>query len=246
MDAVKSLSKNGKLAVFALIAVIGLAACAPQPVGSSSQPYMDTISVTGTGEAVGAPDVASISLGISITKTSIADAMDESNEVMEDITDALTALGVAAEDIQTSNFSIWPEDRREPNTGELLGERNYRVENTITVKVRDLSILAQVIEEALDNGANNLYGLNFSVDDSSALASEARALAVADARDRAEQLAQELGVELGDARIASEQFGGIEVRMESARPMGGGGGPELSEGSIVVAIQVNVTYAMSR
>jgi uncharacterized protein YggE len=246
MNAVTFVGKQGRLVILGLVLLAGLAACAPQPAVSSAQGYLDTISVTGTGEASGAPDIASISLGISITKTSIAAAMDESNTVMEDITQALVDLGVAPEDIQTSNFSIWPEDRYDPNTGELLAQRNYRVENTLSLRVRDLSTLAQVVEAALENGANNLYGLDFSVDDSSELAAQARALAVADAQVRAEQLAQELGVTLGEARIVSEQYGGIDVRMESARPMGGGGGPPLSEGSILVSIQVDVTFDMSR
>jgi uncharacterized protein YggE len=84
------------------------------------------------------------------------------------------------------------------------------------------------------------------VDDSSELAAQARALAVADAIARAEELAQELGVTLGEARIVSEQFGGIDVRMESARPLGGGGGPALNEGSISASIQVDVTFDMVR
>jgi uncharacterized protein YggE len=226
--------------------LVGLAACAPQPAASSGGVYLDNISVTGTGEAVGAPDIARISLGVNITSTSIAMAMDESNSVMEAITEALVELGVEAEDIQTSNFSIWPEDRFERALGETLAERSYRVENTVTVKVRDLSILAQVIEAALENGANNLYGLDFSVDDSSELAADARALAVADARAKAEQLAEELGVTLGEARIVSEQFGSVSVRAESARPMGGGGGPAISEGSISVSVQVDVTFDMAR
>jgi uncharacterized protein YggE len=226
--------------------LVGLAACAPQPAASSGGVYLDNISVTGTGEAVGAPDIARISLGVNITSTSIAMAMDESNSVMEAITEALVELGVEAEDIQTSNFSIWPEDRFERALGETLAERSYRVENTVTVKVRDLSILAQVIEAALENGANNLYGLDFSVEDSSELAADARALAVADARAKAEQLAEELGVTLGEARIVSEQFGSVSVRAESARPMGGGGGPAISEGSISVSVQVDVTFDMAR
>jgi uncharacterized protein YggE len=243
----KTLVRNrGKLTLIGMALLVGLAACAPQPAASSGGVYLDNISVTGTGEAVGAPDIARISLGVNITSTSIAMAMDESNSVMEAITEALVELGVEAEDIQTSNFSIWPEDRFERALGETLAERSYRVENTVTVKVRDLSILAQVIEAALENGANNLYGLDFSVDDSSELAADARALAVADARAKAEQLAEELGVTLGEARIVSEQFGSVSVRAESARPMGGGGGPAISEGSISVSVQVDVTFDMAR
>jgi uncharacterized protein YggE len=246
MNAVRFGNKQGGLVVLAMVLAAGLAACSPQPGASSTQPYLDTISVTGVGEASGAPDMASISLGMSITKTSISVAMEQSNVAMENITEALVALGVAREDIQTSNFTIWPEDRYDPNTGELLEQRNYRVENTITVRVRDLTTLAQVIEAALENGANNMHGLSFSVDDSSELAAQARTLAVADARAKAEQLAEELDVTLGDVRIVSEQTGAIDVRMEAAMADIGGGGPPLSEGTIVVSIQVSVSFEMIR
>jgi uncharacterized protein YggE len=246
MKATTFVRSSGKLALLGAALLVGLAACAPQPVVNSGGVYLDNIAVTGSGEAIGAPDIARISLGVNITSTSIAMAMDESTAVMEAISDALVELGVAAEDIQTSNFSIWPEDRFERGIGESLTERSYRIENTVTVKVRDLGILAEVIEAALENGANNLYGLDFSVDDSSELAAEARALAVADAQSKAEQLAEELGVTLGEARLVSEQFGSVSVRSESARPMGGGGGPAISEGSISVSVQVNVTFDMVR
>jgi uncharacterized protein YggE len=213
----------------------------------AGQGYLDTISVTGFGESVGAPDTGTIQLGFSTSNASIEQAMNESNATLDGITQAVVALGVDPADVQTTNFSVWPEDRYDPVTGMPTGEKSYRVDNSINVVVRDLSLMPQVIQTALDHGANNLYGLNFTIEEDSQLAAQARANAVADARVRAEQLASELGVTLGEARIASEVYNNNAGPMiEAAYGMGGGGAPPISEGSLTVSIQVVVTYDIVR
>lgn len=250
--------KQRQLASAALVVVavisLSLAGCSPTgespPVSASqsdSSGYMDTITVTGFGEATGSPDLANIQLGVTVSEASISDAMEQSNQVMERITQAVVALGVAPEDVQTSNFSVWPEDRFDPETG-TPSQRVYRVENTIGVKVRQVNRVPDIIEAAIENGANNLYGLNFSIEDQSELAVEARDDAVADARVRAQQLAEQIGVTLGDARIVTEvSDGGIFPMVEmAALGLGGGGGPPISEGRVTVSVRVNVTYSIER
>jgi len=213
----------------------------------AAQGYLDTISVTGFGEAVGAPDMGTVQLGFSTSNADIEQAMSVSNSTLERITQAVVALGIDPADVQTTNFSVWPEDRYDPMTGMPSGDKTYRVDNSINVKVRDLGLMPQVIQAALENGANNLYGLNFSIDDTSQLAGQARADAVRDARARAEQLATELGVTLGSARIASEVYGSNYGPMiEAAYGIGGGGAPPISEGSLTVNIQVVVTFDLVR
>jgi hypothetical protein len=213
----------------------------------SAQGYLDTISVTGFGEAYGAPDTGTIQLGFSTSNVDVGQAMSQSNATVERLTQAMLGLGIAAEDIQTTNFSVWPEERYDPASGLPSGEKIYRVENTISVKIRQLDSMPQVIESGLANGANNLYGLNFSIDDSGALAAEARSAAVADARARAGELAAELGVTLGDARIANEIYNtGYPASFEAAIGVGGGGAPPISEGQLSVNIQVVVTFDIVR
>ncbi len=213
----------------------------------SGQGYLDTISVTGFGEAYGTPDTGTIQLGFSTSNVDVGQAMSQSNATVERLTQAMLGLGIAAEDIQTTNFSVWPEERYDPVTGLPSGEKTYRVENTLSVKVRQLGSMPQVIEAGLANGANNLYGLNFSIDDSGALAAEARSAAVADAQARAGELAAELGVTLGDARIANEIYNtGYPTSFEAAIGVGGGGAPPISEGQLSVNIQVVVTFDIVR
>jgi uncharacterized protein len=240
---------QGLLAGALVLAMAGCAGLTPDqlPQVGGSQGYMDTISVSGYGEATGAPDLGSIQVGFSISNSSISAAISESNVTVEAITDAVVALGVDPVDVQTSNFSVWPEERYDPATGLPTGEKTYRVENTIGIKVRELDLMPKVIEAALSSGANNLYGLNFSIDDDAELAAQARVNAVADARLRAEQLAQELGVSLGPARIASEVYGGGGIYFpEAAMGLGGGGGPPISEGQLTVGVTVVVTFDIER
>lgn len=249
-------TKAGKVvrnwAFLTLLSVLlfSLAGCAAgEAVDQGAYGYMDTVTVTGFGEAYGMPDMATVQFGYSTMNSEVATALSQANQAIERITSALTGAGLADTDIQTTNFSVWPEDRYDPMTGMPTGERVYRVENTIQVVIRDISMVSQVIETALDQGANNVYGLSFGIDDTSAIAIQARMAAVEDGRERASQLAGELGLELGEARIASETYstGNYLDTPEFARGLGGGGGaPAISEGQLVVRVQVNLTFDLVR
>jgi uncharacterized protein YggE len=246
------LNKNSRMARnlgLVLIAAVGLlSACAPASSQDAEQGLINTISVTGFGEANGVPDTAMIQLGVSILGDNVTPAIDESNAVMEAITAALSELGIPAENIQTTNFNVWPDERFSPETGLLTGERQVRVESTLQIKVAGTDLVGEVIQAALEAGANNIYGLSFSIDDSSALVSEARSAAIDDAKERAAEIAEAMGVELGDALIINEstssfpQFSGFAV----AETAIGGGAPPLSPGQTTINAQINITFAISR
>jgi len=232
-----------------ILAALVLGACAPLG-GASSVGDRELITVTGVGRANGDPDKANISVGVSVVHEQIAQAVAESNRTMDEITQALLALGIAEADIQSTNFSIWQEEIWDPETGQPSGEKRFHVDSTLQINLRQVERVGEVLEVSIDNGANSIYGLSFGIEDTSDLASEARAAAIADARARADEIASELGVEVGDVVVVSESSGFVSPIFEVAASgygLGGGGGePPISEGSMTVSISVNVSYAIVR
>lgn len=234
------------LSILVLLLGVSLVSCAPQAGDTTEAP--EVISVTGIGEARGNPDMATVTVGVNVSNRDIDEAVEESNRVIEAITQALSELGIPAEDIQTSNFSIWGEDQWDPETGQRLEEKLYRVDSTLQVNLHQVEDVGAVLAMAIQNGANNVYGLNFGIDDPSSLADEARKAAIQDARRRAEQIAQELGVTLGEVVSATEASGArVTPFFETAMGMGGGGGePPISEGQMTVSVSMSVSYAIER
>jgi uncharacterized protein YggE len=237
-----------KVALLSILVVL-LSACgtAIAPVSEASR--ADTITVTGYGEARGNPDMATVSVGFTITEADISKAVADSNETIANITAAMQELGVAEEDIQTTGFNVWPEDIWDPETGQSTGEKRYHVDSTMQINIRMIDDVGKVLETALTNGANSIYGLNFGIQDTGELAEEARTAALEDASMRAEALAQALGLTVGEVSSVTDQSGGYiyPYFVGAAMGLGGGGGePPISQGQMAVNVSVNVTYLIVR
>jgi uncharacterized protein YggE len=184
-------------AVFAVIIAV-LAVALPTMAQDNTQ--SGTITVTGTGTAYGTPDTATIELGTESRNDSVREAFTEANATIDTIITALVELGIAREDISTTGLNIYRD-----YYGVESGSGGYIVSNTVRVNVRDVALVAEVINSAVENGANQLYGLTFSISDVVALNSSARAEAMADARARAEELASLAGLTLGSVVNIVEQ-----------------------------------------
>jgi uncharacterized protein YggE len=109
--------------------------------------------------------------------------------------------------------------------------------------VRDVNQLGDVLDKAVAAGANNIYGVNFSVDDTAKLEADARAKAVADAKARAQELAQLNGVQLGEVLTVSEVIGGPAYPMDFGAKGIGGGGTPVQPGELEVSMSIQITYA---
>ncbi len=223
----------------------------PLPASNGANGYgpVNTITVTGTGQANGEPDVAYLQLGIDLKDADVAAAVNRSNTVIDGIMSALEGQGIARLDMQTVGFNVWQEEIYDPQSGPT-GEMTFHVNNTLSIVIRDITKVGSVIEAGIGAGATNVYGLTFGIDDTTSLEDQARTAAVEDAQARAEKLAESLGVTLGKPTIASEYSGSgaISAYDAAAYGLGGGGGgaPPISEGQMTVSMTVNVTYAISQ
>ena len=211
---------------------------------------LQTITVTGTGTAYGAPDIVRVGLGVEASNQDILAAMEDTNARMNAVIQALRDGGVAPEDIRTENYSIYQDYSFGPvGPAEMGGQPapTYRVSIGVTVTVRNTGQVGELLAAAVSAGANMVNYLQFDIDDRAALESEARTLAVADAHDRAEQLAGQLGLAVGDPVRVVEGGGDYGP----PRPFGGGGGlgaadaaPPISEGTLSVSMSVTITYEL--
>jgi uncharacterized protein YggE len=160
----------------------------------------------------------------------------------------LTAQGIAEEDMQTSGFSIFAE-RFGPEGPLAEGDVQYRVSNNVMVTIRDLDTVSAVLDAAIEAGANNIYGIEFKVDDPGVSESEARAAAIEDANVKAAELAELAGVPLGQIVSVSEIIAGSGGYYagnfaEQARAFGGGGTP-VTPGQLDLVMQLQVIYSIS-
>lgn len=174
------------------MAVFAFAKWGPSiPISSVVSQKNDFFTVTGEGKVTVVPDTAIVSLGITLNKPTVKAAQDQVNSVISEITKSLKTLGIDAKDIQTSNYSIYPQynDR-------ITG---YQVNASLTVTVRELDKVNQVIDIATAKGANTIGGIQLTVDDTKQkqLLQQARELAVKDAKTKAESLANAAGITLG-------------------------------------------------
>jgi uncharacterized protein YggE len=221
------------------LTIIGLLALLVFPA-AAQETQVNTITVTGTGAAMARPDMATVEIGVEVPNTDIAAAYSEVNTRIEGIISALVELGIAREDIRTTGINIYSEGIPSPD-GQI--ENRYRIGNRVNVTVRDLSLIESVIDTAVNSGANTIFGLQFGISDRSAVEAEARAAALDDTRERAGQIAQNIGVELGDIVSVVENAGGYFPAFDG---FGGGGASVVEPGQLNVNLSMQVTFAMNR
>lgn len=204
------------------------------------------ITVVGTGHVTLAPDIARINVGAEATASTVAEAKTEVDRQVAAILAALQEMGIAEGDIQTSHYGIYyergpfPPVMREGAVAEPQG--GYHVSSTLRVTIRDIDAAGDVLDAVVEAGANQVHGIQFTVSDDKAWQSQARELAVADAKARAGELADLSGVELGQVLSISEVVGGSPVPMPMMAMERGGGG--IAPGELELNAQVQVTFAI--
>lgn len=151
------------------------------------------ITVTGNGEVVAQPDYVQVQIEVRTEGKNVSAAQQENAMMMNQVIEALVALTIPREDIQTTVYTI------SPNYDYIEGRqvfRGYEVQNAITVKIKDISQAGTVIDTAIQNGANQVSGIHFKIDDSDAYYRQALQLALIDAQAKAKSMADTMHVPL--------------------------------------------------
>lgn len=202
----------------------------------------DRIYVSGSATVKANPDIAQAQLGVQAFADSVSRAVAENNARSAAVQAAIAAAGVAARDMQTSGFSVYPQmDYEKDRAGVVVG---YWAANTLSVKIRNLATVGEVLQAGIDAGANNVSGLYFALEDPDSLLQEARAQAVADARKRAESLVAAAGAKLGKVlsiRETSPWYGPVMARAEFDKA-GGAESVPVQPGELEVTGQVEVVF----
>lgn len=193
---------------------------------STSDPHVPQITVTGHGEVRVTPDRATVQIGVeSRAGTAAAAAADNANKQAAIIA-AIRRLGITNDQVTTSNYSVSPEQRYEPNRSPVVV--GYIVTNTVVVEVQKISLVGPVLDAALANGSNVISGLSFHASNTESARRAAIASAVAAARADAEIAARAAGGALG---------GLLEINVGSYSPPPPR--PMMMRGAVAAAMQAD-------
>jgi hypothetical protein len=204
-----------------------------------------TLTVNGTGKVYLTPDIAYITIGVHTEDENATKAVADNNTQTQKVIDVLKSEGIAEKDIQTTNFSIYPQKEYD-SEGKPTGKIVYIVDNSVYVTVRDLDKVGDVLDATVQAGANNISGIQFDVADKSAALSQARKSAVEDAEAKAQELASAAGVSLGAVQTISESTSSAPIPMydmRAAAPMAAeAASVPVQAGQMLLTIDVNIVY----
>ncbi|MEM1352746.1 MAG: SIMPL domain-containing protein [Pseudomonadota bacterium] len=209
-------------------------------LGTTAYAEARTISVTGQASSDAIPDMAIVSVSVTRTADEAEGALNATSEAVAGVIARLEDLGVAPRDMQTSGLNLQPIWSR-PTDGTVERQQitGFSARNGLTVRVLELDSLGPLLDAVVQDGANGFEGLRFSLRDTTAAMSEARAEAVRDGMAKAGEIAEAAGVELGPVMSITENGGGprpVALEMASAR---------MSDGVPIAAGEVSVSVSVS-
>jgi uncharacterized protein len=221
----------------------------PGAVSVNVQNQQTGIVVNGEGKVTVTPDLAIITLGVESQGTTVSEAQSKAAEAMNKVIASLKNNGVADKDIQTQYYNI-SQMTRWDDKSQTENITGYRVSNTVTVKIRDLTKAGTIIDAVATAGGDltRINGISFSVEDSTTAAQQAREKAMADAKAKAQQLATLGGVTLGKPTYISEStstpYYGKTVMVPAVAGGYDSSSTIISSGELDITVNVQITYAI--
>lgn len=233
------------LTLVPIAAILVATASLPSASAAQAEDSRPTLSVDGTGTSTANPDMATITIGVTTLSEDAATAQKENANTSAAVQSAVRSLGINAKDIQTSNYSFRPNYQTDSNRQANI--KGYTVNNSITVIVRDLNLVGQVIDTSLHSGANEINSLEFSTQNVQPVRKAAMLNAVKDAEDKAEIIAKGLGRKILGIKSVNESTGSIEIRRFNAATlmMAKDATTPIATGSLSLSSNVHIEFILS-
>ncbi len=236
-------------ALIALIIVIGVIILLPTvriEWGSIAVKPDRTITVQGVAKEQVMNNQAQFSAGVNAVNDNRDKAIEEVNKKISAITEAVKALGIPQADIKTQTLNIYQNEETyydaEGRPKQRFGQ--WRVSNTIDIVVRDMGIVDRLPGVLTQNGANNIWGPNFSIADNREKELELLQKAIDNAKEKAQSLTKVIGRKLGDIISISEGSIVSIMPLSAGYDMGAGGGGGFSEGMGTIQKEVTIVFAL--
>ncbi len=236
--------------IILITASIFAISCSPVSAHDSSNTVQHEMSqgklyVAATGHAAQAPDQAKVSAGVVTQAPTAGDAMRQNAAQMTSAFAALKRAGIEARNITTSQMSLQPQyDYQNRKAPRITG---YEVRNTVTAKTYNLEEVGPMLDALVSAGVNNINGVTFSIKDSKSAKAKARLDAIAQAREKAENMAKAAGVRLGKVlEIRENSSMRPQPAMYMARMSAESAATPISAGEQTLSVTVNITYALDQ
>lgn len=234
-----------------LFAYTKLAGPIPFSVTSVTTTKTDTFTVSGEGRITASPDIALVTVGVQTNGSTVKQVQDELNRKINAVSDAVKRVGVKDEDIQTSNYSVYPQyDYQSGLPTQAGGQRiaGYQASSNLSIKVRNIDRTNEVIDGATAAGANQIGGISFDVDNKTKAQNQAREKAVREAKRKADDAARIAGFRLGKIVNYQESFGGgmppVPLMARAEADKGVSEPTQVEPGSSEIVVTVSLSYEL--
>jgi uncharacterized protein YggE len=209
--------------VLAIVAVSRFVSPIPISISQTTTQKESAFIATGESTISTQPDKAEITLGISRRDSDIKRAQSQANTTINTITQKLTELGIKREDIQTLNYSIYPNYDYQNSAQNIVG---YSIDVSLKINLTNFELLNQVVDAATAAGANQIGGIQFTLskEKEQDVRKQAREQAIEDAKKNAQELSRLSGVKLGKVINVSEGGSDSSPIPLYAKDMAQGGG----------------------
>jgi uncharacterized protein len=225
------------------LSLVAVTAAALGSVPAFAQERMPSlITVTGEGEVAIVPDLAITSGGVTTTGKTAREASEANAKTMTAVMAALKAAGIAEQDVQTSRLALYPVRDNKSSELRITG---FQATNQVSIKIRDVGKVADVIDRVVAAGANDISGIQFVVSSPSKPLDQAREAAMADARRKAEIYARAAKVTLG-APVSISEEGAVAPGPIMMRQARAAEATPVSAGEQIQRISVSVSYELTR